>query len=756
MSQKSPMENLYQNIQENFSQSDAVLSYEDYLKKVEENPQFHVRNSAQYFCDMIDDFGSYAVKSPIAQSNRYSLFDAEFLRGHGRVLGQEKVQSAIINHLRNFARMGKIDKLILLHGPNGSSKTSIVQALTFAAEHYSKSRDGAIYQFSWVFPRKESSSGGMGFSRAESSLGKKSSYATLKDEELDCRLPCDFRDHPLLLIPKEERRKLLESWKKESESPIKIPFALQFGDLSHRNRLIFDTLLSFYQGNLYEVYRHVRVERFYFSRRYRKGIAVVEPQLSVDATIRQLTNDQSLYALPNSLKNLSLYEVNGPLAEGNRGLIEYSDLLKRPIDAWKYLLEACEHAQVGAQVMAIFLDSVLIATSNESHLAGFREYPDWASFKGRIELIRVPYLLRSVDEAGIYHQQMFRALDNLHIAPHAIEMAARFAVLTRLEPPSIQKYPKEMEKCIGELTPSEKLDLYNDGQTPKHLGQKESQTLRNLIPKLAQEYAEDHNYEGRYGASPREILVLLMNAAQDKRFDHLCAGAVFDQIEQLIEQKSSYEFLRREPIRGFRDAAYHLRLVKDHYAYLVEDEVRRIVNVCSEDSSLVLFKRYVLHVRAWTQKEQFFDPVLQKSVDADLHFMEQMEAKLLAFGESGHEYRQDLMAQIAAAKIENPGGEIDYLVLFKGHLNKIREKNYAEQKNVVLRIIKNTLQFLENQDQPMNDRDLSDARILHEGLIANGYTEQSAKWALAFLLKRESEVDSQENLPKNLHFPGML
>ena len=76
----------------------------------------------------------------------------------------------------------------------------------------------------------------------------------------------------------------------------------------------------------------------------------------------------------------------------------------------------------------------MIASSNDVHLNAFKEYPDWQSFEGRFELVTVPYLLRVGDEIQIYEQQIPKALSNRHIAPHAIEVAARFAVFDEVKP----------------------------------------------------------------------------------------------------------------------------------------------------------------------------------------------------------------------------------------------------------------------------------------------------------------------------------
>lgn len=723
--------------EDKFKESQAVLSFEEYIDEVIKKPNWYIRNCAQYFVDMVDSFGAYEISTSVKPLKRYKLFDAEFVNGEGHIFGQERIQHALVTHLRNFARSGRVDKLLLLHGPNGSAKTSIVQALTRAAEYYSMQDEGALYQFSWVFPKKESLSGPLGFNKVSQS--RLESFARLANDAVDAKLVSDQRDHPLLLLSIAERQALFSAIA-ESHPEYKdlvIPEILKIGELSHRNRQIFDALLSAYNGDLAQVFRHVRVERFYFSRRYKRGISVVEPQMSVDADVRQITADQSVLSLPTALKHLSLYETLGPLVEANRGLIEYSDLLKRPIDAWKYLLVACEQAQVSVGSLSLFFDLLMIATSNELHLNSFREYPDWQSFKGRIELIRVPYLLRSVDEEGIYVNQIAKALAHRHIAPHAIALVARWAVLTRLEPPNPDRYRSSLQDMVRDLTPEEKLELYNAGEVPMRLSQKQARELKSLIPSLYYEHYNEANYEGRYGASPREVRMMILNAAQDPRFDHLSVGAIFEQIEQLIEQKSSFEFLRREPTRGYRDADFLLNSVKRYYVSILEDEVRNALGLYSKESYLDLFTRYIMHVSAWTKKERLIDPLLLREVDADEQFMANIEQKLLAYNEGHDDFRKQMIAQIGAFKLENPSSPLDYKTLFSGHLRRLKESVYQEQQNMVGKIIHAFLRVSDGERTGIEDRDFNHALTLKEGLSKLGYTDQSARWAMAFLVQSE-------------------
>jgi len=100
-------------------------------------PRVFVRNSAQYVKDVFDHFGSEQKESPIGSVRHFKLFDLD-LDGEGRLAGQDEVQNAIYRIIGNFVRLGRVNKLILLHGPNGSAKSSIVAAIMRAMEAYSR------------------------------------------------------------------------------------------------------------------------------------------------------------------------------------------------------------------------------------------------------------------------------------------------------------------------------------------------------------------------------------------------------------------------------------------------------------------------------------------------------------------------------------------------------------------------------------------------------------------------------------------
>lgn len=714
----------------------SILSLEEYLDDVFAHPRWHVRNAAQYLMDVVHHFGRVDVKLPTGKVVRNKLFDAAFDDGRGRVVGQERVQQHIVRVLENFVRSGRVDRLILLHGPNGSAKTSLIQALTRAAEVYSQTDEGALYRFNWVFPTGTVQKGKLGFGGESSKAA--GSYAHLEAGNVEARVPCEFKDHPLLLLPRDQRAALFDEMKASERLPRDwaVPEVLKLGDLSVKNRKIFDALMTHYHGDVREVLRHVQVERFYLSRRYRSGVVAVEPQMSVDAYSRQVTADKSMAMLPVALQHLSLFETAGALNDANRGVLEFNDLLKRPLDAWKYLLVAVEQAQASLDHVSVFLDVMMVASSNEVHLDAFKQHHDWPSFKGRMELVTAPYLLRVADELQIYQDQIPRALTGQHIAPHALEVAARWAVLTRLEPPHPDAYEGEQQRLVADLSPVEKMRLYNDGSVPERLTQKERKDLRQAAVPLYEEHAASDEYEGRHGASAREVRVVLLNAAQSPQFDHLSPIAVLDELRELVRARSTYDWLRRDVTRGYRDAAAFVETVEQLYVRDLDEEIRTAMGLVKAGSHVELFERYIRHVSAWTRREKVTDAVTGKLVDADADLMKRVEDVLLASSESPEDFRKSVIAQIGAYKLEHPDEAVDYGLLFGGYMKRLNEDFYNQRRRLVEKLEQAYLKTLDGDDKDLDAKDKEQVASFRRNLAALGYNDSSARAAVAFLMAR--------------------
>ncbi len=242
-------------------------------------------------------------------------------------------------------------------------------------------------------------------------------------------------------MPVPDRQRLLEAaFKRVGEAEPPNEWIMR-GQLSHKSQQVFEALLSSYDGSYAEVLKHVQVERYFISRRYRVGAVTIGPQLSVDAAERQVTMDRSLQSLPASLQAVTLYEAKGELVDAAGGVLEFSDLLKRPLDAFKYLQLSVETGEVALTAQNVQLNCVMMGSANELHLDAFREHAEFASFRGRLELARVPYL-RSYEQERLIYDTHVAPHVRRHVAPHATEMAALFAVFTRMRKPNPDRYSR--------------------------------------------------------------------------------------------------------------------------------------------------------------------------------------------------------------------------------------------------------------------------------------------------------------------------
>jgi predicted Ser/Thr protein kinase len=728
-------------MRESFARNRRVMSYGEYFALFGTDARRQVRSAAQYLRDTFDYFGSEPVRTPRGPMVRWRLFDCPWDGGKDSLMGQEEVQAAVYRLISNFAREGRTNRLILLHGPNGSAKSTFVACLQRAMEHYSTLAEGALYRFNWIFPSQKLTRGGIGFGGAGFEGGGASdTYAYLEDDLIEAKIVDEMRDHPLLLLPRTKRRELIEQ---RLEPAIRDGFRpadyLLRGDLSHRNRQIFEALLSSYHGDLAKVLRHVQVERFFVSRRYRQAAATVEPQLAVDARSRQLTMDRSLASLPPALQSLTLYEYQGELVDGNRGIVEFADLLKRPLEAYKYLLGTVEQGRISLDVASLELDTVFIGSSNEGYLAAFKEVPEFQSFKGRMELVRAPYLLDYRIEEKIYQAQIRVAhtQSGKHVAPHVAWVSALWSVLTRMKKPLAEKYAKSLADVVSRLGPMEKALLYADGGMPEGVSTEQQRELAAGIEKIARESDNYPNYEGRTGASPREIKLLLMNAAQSPKYPCLSPFAVFDELEELVRGVTVYEFLKQEPLPGgFHENRKFIFQVRDRLIDRIDDEIRTSMGLVEERRYIDQFERYATQVSHWVKREKVPNPITGRDEDPDEDFMSDIE-RMLDVTNRKDEFRREVIARIGAWSIDHPRQRPDYERIFPRPIAELREAFFSERKKQVRKINEDLLVLMTDGADNM----LPDAAAAAQATLGTlksrfGYCDFCARDAVLALIRK--------------------
>ena len=727
-------------VRERFLAQRRVLSFAEYLALVASHPLRHARDAATYLRDAFDHFGSYTLERPWGaggEVRRWALFDLPFAgearAASERLVGHEELQNAVYQALQSFHREGRPNRLLLLHGPNGSAKSTFAACLMAALEAYSRVDEGALYRFSWVFPRGEKGKG-IGFRTGDGGPAPGESYAHLPEERIDAKLPSELRESPLLLLPGPPRRRLLADALEAAGTPgARVPERIARGDLGHRNRAIFDALLTAYRGDLGRVLAHVQVERWEISRRYRVGAVTIGPEMAADAGERQLTAERSLGALPASLSALALYETQGELVDGQGGLIEYSDLLKRPLDAWKYLLLAIETGEVALQRSTLALDSVLLASSNELHLRAFQEHPEYHSFRGRLVRLRVPYLRDVAQEQGIYEAQIAPQI-RMEVAPHVTFVGALWAVLTRLRRANADRYEdRELGKLAADLTPLEKADLFTSGSVPRRFDAEQTKLLRAGAEAIYGERRGGADYEGLVGASPREMRMLFLDAVVSAEEDAcLAPPALLERLEAFCE-RDDYEFLKLAPDRGYHDAKAFVEQARARWLDRVDEELRTSTGLVSEDQVRELFERYVLHASHWVKSERVRNPLTGELEPPDEDLLESVEEKLGA--EEGAAFRRDLMSAVANWAIEHPGEEAAPAALFPRHLETLEEGYFEERRRQLKSLAEDALALLRDDADALDAAARKAAeRTVNTLRSRYGYGDAGARIALGALL----------------------
>lgn len=726
-----------------FHRSHRVLSFEEYLGLVAEHPRRYCRDASQYLRDAFDHFGTSTVTRPWGEFKRFGLFDLPFLpeveARRVRLVGQEHVQAEVYRVLSNFVREGRANKVVLLHGPNGSAKSTVARCVMAALEHYSTLPEGVLYRFHWVFPSKASTKGTIGFGD-KPGLPSTESYARLPESQIDARVFDEIRDHPLLLLPLPERRKLLEKLGRVSEENNHFSDWIWDGELCHKNKSVFDALLASYDGCLRDVLRHVQVERYFISRRYRSGAVTVGPEMSVDARERQVTADRSLAALPTSLQAIALFEAHGELVEASGGVLEFSDLLKRPLDAFRYLQFSVETGEVSLTSQNVRLNAVMLGSANEGELTAFRKHHEFESFRGRLELIAMPYLLSWVDEQKLYDEQLISRLRE-PIVPHATRVAAMFAVLTRLSKPNPDAYPRDCRDLVRSLKAEEKLDLYACGTVPERLDSEQAKRLKSIIGSLYQETQQNVAYEGGLGASPREMRTVLLDAAQDTRYHGLSPFAVLAELKELCGRTAEYNWLQTNSTEGgFHDYGAFLVLLRARALDWIEDELRQSSLLVDEARYADLFQRYIHHVSHWAKKEKVLNAITGGYEEPDESLMKEVEA-LLNLPDEASSVRHTWINRIAAWAIENPGQTIDHQAIFGSVVRRLRDAVFEGRRQAVASLGRNMVLMGRGDGTELAAKEQQAAKEAFDRFCAQwGYSREAALDSLTVLVRERFQL----------------
>ncbi|MEI7556073.1 hypothetical protein [Candidatus Chlorohelix sp.] len=360
---------------EDYRNQERELNWEgtfaDYFELVTKTPKI-ARLSHGRIYDMIMSAGVEVGKNGDIKYNFYN----------DEIFGLEKPISQIVQYFNSAAQRLEVRKrILLLMGPVGGGKSTIVSLLKRGLEKYSRSADGAVY--------------------------------AIKD--------CPMHEEPLHLVPEDLRADI------ERDYGIYIE-----GDLCPR---CLWNLTHLYEGKI----EKVPIKRVLLSEKHRFGIGTFTPSDPKSQDISELVGgiDLSTIGEVGTESDPRAYRFDGELNIANRGLMEFIEMLKSDEKFLYVLLTLSQEQNIKTgRFSMIYADEVVVSHTNENEYSSFVGNKKSEALQDRIILVKVPYNLRVSDEVKIYEKLISQsALKDVHISPHTLRVASMFALLTRLEPP---------------------------------------------------------------------------------------------------------------------------------------------------------------------------------------------------------------------------------------------------------------------------------------------------------------------------------
>ena len=566
------------------------------------------------------------------------LFNAEPLRTYDyfqeSFFGMELALNKVLRFLHSASMRGEeARQVLLLLGPVGAGKSALV-------EHIKKALEAA--------------------------------------EDVYHIAACPIREEPLHLIPRVLRDEF------EAVYDVKIE-----GDLCPVCRY---NLLEEFDGD----YTRVPITTSSFSIRGRRGIGVVPP---MDPN----TQDTSVLIGSEDISKMDLYSeddprvlsLNGAFNVGNRGIVEFVEVFKNEIEFLHTMITATQEKSVpspGKQAM-IYFDGVIISHCNEAEWNKFKAEHTNEAILDRIVRVNVPYCLEHSQEIKIYKKLLGTSDFDYHIAPHTLELASMFAVLTRLKPTN----------KVDELT---KMKIYNGEEIIE----------KGLLKKVdIKDLREEVRDEGMTGISTRFVMKSIDNALADSDKAMITPISIRESLIKQVKEQITNEEDRK------RYLTFLQKTLHEEYLKILEKEITKAFVSAYEEQAEALFNNYLDHAEAYVNATKVKDNVTNEEMEPDEKFLASIEEQIGIKGSAKDNFRADISSYMFA-KLRR-GEVIDWCAY--GPLKEAIENKLVGSVKDISRIVTKSKSRDNKQQKKYNE--------MVKTLIKDyGYNEDSAEEVIKF------------------------
>lgn len=576
------------------------MSFQEYLEKCYENPKL-VRTAYQRLYDMVVSKGTNEIERYRNILTHYNFFDDLDIP----IFGLEETLDRLMKHIKGAAGFyGTEKRILLLHGPVGSSKSTICRLLKKGLERYSRTPQGTWYTFKWV----------------NLPTGQEGIYTS----ETDC---CPMHEEPLRLMPEDMRKEVLADLNqihRDQADPKDLAtlYSLNVdGELDPRCKLFMQKLLKQYDGDwLKVVTNHIRVMRMTHSESDRVGIATFQPKDEKNQDSTELTGDINFAKIPHfgSDSDPRAFSFDGELCVGNRGVVEFIEMLKLE-QAFLYdLLGASQERQIKPKKFSqIRVDMAILGHTNQPEFEKLKNNPFMEALRDRTVKIDVPYLLKWDDEIKVLEQDYSNGKVRQHVAPHTLEIAALWAILTRLH-----------DDKDGKLNLVEKAELYNDKMLPGW--------TEDSVKELRDKYV-DEGMSG--GVSARYVQDKIANCLSD-RHDYINPFMVLNSLMDGLENHSL--ITNKDQIKQYTNC---ITLAKNKLDEILKAEVQKAL-VGDEEAVVRLCANYIDNLMAYINKSKVKNPYTGREEPPDERLMRNIETKIDVAENAVDDFRRMIAAFI--------------------------------------------------------------------------------------------------------------